>query len=33
MDAIKKIIEEKLQQYNDKNPSKNMNLVIFDDAC
>lgn len=33
MDAIKKIIEDKLQQYNDKNPSKNMNLVIFDDAC
>ena len=29
---IKKIAVEKLEAYNDKNPSKKMALVIFDDA-
>lgn len=33
MDHIKQIIYSKLEQYNVKFPSKNMNLVVFDDAC
>ncbi len=33
IENIKKVIEEKLVAYNEKNPSKSMNLVIFDDAC
>lgn len=32
VDAIKKICNAKLELYNTKNPSKQMNLVIFDDA-
>lgn len=31
-DYIKKIVVAKLEVYNDKNPSKKMALVIFDDA-
>lgn len=32
IDAIKKICQKKLEAYNEKNQSKQMNLVIFDDA-
>lgn len=33
LEAIKVVINQKLVGYNEKNPGKNMNLVIFDDAC
>lgn len=32
MEAIRKIVNKKLDEYNEKFPSKKMNLVIFDDA-
>ena len=32
VDTIRKITEKKLEGYNEKNPSKKMELVIFDDA-
>jgi dynein heavy chain len=32
MEAIRKIVNTKLDAYNEKFPSKKMNLVIFDDA-
>ncbi len=32
IEAIRKIVNIKLEAYNEKFPSKKMNLVIFDDA-
>ena len=32
IDSIRKIVEGKLEKYNEKYASKKMNLVIFDDA-
>jgi dynein heavy chain len=32
IEAIRKRCNDKLEAYNEKNPSKPMNLVIFDDA-
>lgn len=32
LNAIRKVVNIKLEAYNEKNPSKKMNLVIFDDA-
>ena len=31
-DAVRKIVNKKLEAYNEKYPAKKMNLVIFDDA-
>jgi len=33
LDDIRRIIYEKMKLYNEKNPSKQLGLVIFDDAC
>lgn len=32
LEAVRKIVHQKLSEYNETNPSKQMNLVIFDDA-
>jgi len=32
IESIRKIINKKMDEYNEKYPSKKMNLVIFDDA-